>query len=123
MNILTCGGCHKDDDVDIDGFIQALGNDDSSTSGFLEETQGTIESMLPVHRLMDSAPYTLLEEMPAPRLYPLFTRTGTSAACVVSRRGEFRGLLSRVNLISAASHAWRPPRKPRASASRYEPLS
>merc|ERR1711937_633342 len=58
---------------------------------------------LPVHRIMDPAPYTLLEEMPAPRLYPLFTRTNTNAACVVSRRGEFRGLLRRQNLMSATS--------------------
>jgi len=68
------------------------------------------EDAIPVHRIMDPSPYTLLEDMPAPRLYPLFTRTCTHAACVISKRGEFRGLLLRGNLISAANDSLRPMR-------------
>lgn len=118
----------SDEELDIDGFIGGLCTPTNKASKNGREFRYADmhaappkESLVPVHRLMDSAPYTLLEEMPAPRFYPLFTRTGTSAACVVSSRGEFRGLLSRVNLISAASSAWRPPKKSRTN--RYEPLS
>lgn len=58
-----------------------------------------------VHRIMDPAPYLVLEEMPAPRYYPLFVKAGVTAACVVSRSGEFIGILSRVHLISAQKTA------------------
>jgi len=54
---------------------------------------------LPVGRLVDPVPYTILEEMPAPRLYALFAKAGVSTACVVSETGKFQGMISRQGLI------------------------
>mmetsp|Transcript_1153 Transcript_1153/g.2555 ORF Transcript_1153/g.2555 Transcript_1153/m.2555 type:complete len:745 (-) Transcript_1153:54-2288(-) len=54
---------------------------------------------LPVARLVDPVPYTILEEMPAARLYALFSKAGVSTASVVSERGEFRGMITRMGLI------------------------
>eukprot|EP00929_Paragymnodinium_shiwhaense_P056309 TRINITY_DN28183_c0_g1_i1.p1 TRINITY_DN28183_c0_g1~~TRINITY_DN28183_c0_g1_i1.p1 ORF type:complete len:1124 (+),score=262.55 TRINITY_DN28183_c0_g1_i1:442-3372(+) len=54
---------------------------------------------LPLKHLMDAAPYTLLANMPVPRLYTLFTKSGIQAACVVNIRGEFLGILDRSTLI------------------------
>jgi CBS domain-containing protein len=59
---------------------------------------------IPVWQLMDPAPYTLLGEMPAARFYPLFTKMGATAACIVSKEGAFCGILSRRDLIMATSH-------------------
>ncbi|CAJ1427813.1 unnamed protein product [Effrenium voratum] len=56
---------------------------------------------LPIHRVMDPTPFTVTEDMPAPRLYALFAKAGEVAACVTSLRGEFRGILSRDQLIEA----------------------
>lgn len=117
-------GGEGEEDLDIDSFIEALSSPTAGHSDLLDQSciegPGVSEGNLPVHRLMDSSPYMFLEDMPVRRLYPIFTRTCTAAACVVSRRGHFRGLLSRVNLISAASNAWRPVK---VRMSRYEPIS
>jgi len=56
-------------------------------------------SLLPVKRLTERAPYTILEDMPGPRLYALFAKAGAKAACVISEKGEFRGMISRTGLI------------------------
>jgi len=109
-----------DDDLDLDSLIQGLYSPMAHGRRVDLETQATVEAMVPVHCIMDPSPYTLLEDMPAPRLYPLFTNTGASVACVVSRRGEFRGVLSRKNLISAANNALRPQR---AQARKYDRLA
>ncbi|CAE7644999.1 unnamed protein product [Symbiodinium microadriaticum] len=37
--------------------------------------------------------------MPGPRLYTLFAKAGAKAACVISERGEFKGMISRKGLI------------------------
>jgi chloride channel 7 len=58
--------------------------------------------LMPLHRIMDPTPFTIIEEMPAPRLYNLFAKAGERAAVVVSRKGEFRGVISRLGLIKAA---------------------
>lgn len=58
--------------------------------------------VLPIHRVMDPTPFTVVEDMPAPRLYNLFAKAGERAACITSIRGDFRGLLSREQLIAAA---------------------
>jgi len=63
---------------------------------------------LPVYRLMDPSPFILFEDMPAPRFYPLFTKATAAVACVISKDGEFLGIITREDLISAASHALRP---------------
>jgi len=111
----------EDDELDLNNLLGGLYS--PKASGLrLDDEMGAVpseEATLPVHVIMDPSPYTLLEDMPAPRLYPLFTRTGTSAACVVSKRGELRGVLSRVNLISAASNALRPSK---SRSRRYKQL-
>lgn len=99
----------EDDELDLDSLLQGLYSPMAGRLGPDVEAQAASqEATLPVHCIMDPSPYTLLEDMPAPRLYPLFAQAGTSVACVVSKRGEFRGVLSRVNLISAANIALRP---------------
>eukprot|EP00931_Biecheleriopsis_adriatica_P051460 TRINITY_DN29846_c0_g1_i1.p1 TRINITY_DN29846_c0_g1~~TRINITY_DN29846_c0_g1_i1.p1 ORF type:complete len:748 (-),score=122.42 TRINITY_DN29846_c0_g1_i1:71-2314(-) len=65
---------------------------------------GRKDKMLPIHRIMDPTPFMILEDMPAPRLYALFAKAGERAACVVSRDGQFSGLVSREGLIEAARH-------------------
>ena len=71
----------------------------------------------------DPTPFTVVEDMPAARLYNLFAKAGERAACVTSisaqtenkepffepffeplfvSGGDFRGLLSREQLIKAA---------------------
>eukprot|EP00439_Symbiodinium_sp_Y106_P083447 s141_g23.t1 len=40
-----------------------------------------------------------LQDMPGPRLYTLFAKAGAKAACVISERGEFKGMISRKGLI------------------------
>jgi len=59
-------------------------------------------NVLPVKRLTERAPYTILEDMPGPRLYALFAKAGAKAACVISEKGEFRGMISRRGLIATA---------------------
>jgi len=57
------------------------------------------DTLLPVFRLVDRSPYTLLEDMPAPRVYALFAKAGAQAACVVSERGKYLGTISKPGLI------------------------
>lgn len=64
-------------------------------------SSGTVDAMLPVCRIMNPAPWTVLPSMPAVRLYPLFSRLGVSAACVISGQGEFHGVLTRQALLAA----------------------
>eukprot|EP00929_Paragymnodinium_shiwhaense_P046789 TRINITY_DN23805_c0_g1_i1.p1 TRINITY_DN23805_c0_g1~~TRINITY_DN23805_c0_g1_i1.p1 ORF type:complete len:828 (-),score=116.13 TRINITY_DN23805_c0_g1_i1:169-2526(-) len=52
-----------------------------------------------VRRIMDPTPYTIMEDMPAPRMFALFAKAGERACCVVSREGHFRGVISREGLI------------------------
>eukprot|EP00931_Biecheleriopsis_adriatica_P052575 TRINITY_DN30607_c0_g1_i1.p1 TRINITY_DN30607_c0_g1~~TRINITY_DN30607_c0_g1_i1.p1 ORF type:complete len:777 (-),score=139.09 TRINITY_DN30607_c0_g1_i1:123-2177(-) len=58
-------------------------------------------SSLPVFRLAERSPYTILEDMPGPRLYALFAKAGAKSACVVSDKGEFKGMISRGGLVDA----------------------
>lgn len=60
------------------------------------------QDVLPLRRIMDPSPFTVSEDMPAPRLYALFAKAGESAVCVASLRGEFRGIISRGGLIEAS---------------------
>jgi len=59
---------------------------------------------LPIGRLVDPVPYTILEEMPAQRMYALFARGGLNTASVVSENGQFVGMLSRRGLIHHTRH-------------------
>lgn len=59
---------------------------------------------IPVHRIMDHCPHTLLEDMPVSRFYYQFSLGSLDHAAVISKNGEFRGVMTRRNLISAAGH-------------------
>jgi chloride channel 7 len=73
-------------------------------------SQAFTDAPLPVTRIMDPAPYVLVEDMPVVRFYSLFSNSGASVACVISSRGDFRGLLSRRSLIKATVD--KPARRP-----------
>jgi len=88
----------EDDDLRLSQFITEICRTTNTTSSGSEDG----EPRLALHRLMDKAPFTLLETMPLPRFHPLFTRIDVNAACVVSADGDFVGLLSRSSLIDAA---------------------
>jgi len=64
-----------------------------------ESSLDSLDAVLPVSRLTDMSPYTLLHSMPAPRLYALFSLAGVRVACVVGENGEYRGTISRKGLI------------------------
>jgi H+/Cl- antiporter ClcA len=57
---------------------------------------------LPVTSLAEPCPHTVLENMPASRVYDLFAKAGVRAASVVTEVGEFRGMISRTGLIATA---------------------
>lgn len=61
---------------------------------------GTDGPTVPINRLMDAVPHIMLEDMPVSRFYSLYSCGAVREACIVSKRGEFRGILSRRNLIS-----------------------
>lgn len=71
----------------------------SISSGIDEGTQ-----TLSLDRLMDPTPFTVLEDMPAPRLHALFARAGERSCVVIDRNGAFKGLVSRSGLIQACRH-------------------
>lgn len=54
---------------------------------------------LNVQKLIDCAPYVILKDMPAPRLYALFSKGGVSIASVVGTGGKFEGMITRAGLI------------------------
>lgn len=68
-----------------------------------------IESVQPVELLdlrplVDRWPHKVEENMPAPRVYTLFSKAGVTCACVVSSNGEFRGIITRSSLAKAANN-------------------
>jgi len=68
-------------------------------------TRTKSDDLIPLREIMDPAPFTVLDEMLVLRAYPMFTKAGLNAACVVSRTGEFVGVLSRANLLSTSGKA------------------
>lgn len=88
-----------DDDIKNceEGEIECLISD-----GFASP-MGMLPSNVALHigRLVDPVPYTILEDMPAPRMYALFAKAGVNAACVVSDSGVFKGMITRSGLIKA----------------------
>lgn len=78
---------------------EQLGTFISSIVGWQSSLGGT--ALLPVARLAETCPFTILEGMPAPRVYPLFSKAGARAACILSEAGEFRGMITRAGLIAA----------------------
>lgn len=85
--------------VEMTGAIQKLVRTPSMTTNGVR---------IPVHRLMDRCPHTILEDMPVTRFYNMFSLGSVEYAIVVSKHGEFRGVMTRRNLISASSHSYAP---------------
>lgn len=85
-----------DKDVEVAVVIKQLARRPSLTNNGVK---------IPVHRLMDNCPFTILEDMPAPRFYSMFALGSVEHAAVISKRGEFRGVMTRRNLISASGHS------------------
>jgi len=74
--------------------------------------------LLPLERVIDPAPYMLLESMPVQRFYVLFLKAAANVACVVSSQGEFCGLITRSGLCRKASELQQNgPRKPEPKTS------
>jgi len=65
------------------------------------ECEGDSEDLLPLEKIMDSAPHALQEDMPVARFYNIFNKTHANVAVVVSKRGRFRGILTRQDLVEA----------------------
>lgn len=81
--------------------------------------------LIMIHKLMDHTPHTAFEDMPCTRLYPLFTRIGVTAICVVSHDGAFRGIITRQDLLRVQKAGILPESPYRSPISRYaeEPSS
>jgi len=69
-------------------------------------THPSPRAQLPLFEIMDAAPWTVLPNTPAVRLYPLFSRLGANAACVFSSGGRFCGVLTREALLNAGEANW-----------------
>jgi len=66
-----------------------------------DECEGDTEALLPLEKIMDSAPHALQEDMPVSRFYNVFNKTHANVAVVVSKRGRFRGILTRQDIVEA----------------------
>merc|ERR1719183_1846343 len=98
----------EDKALGIERFVSGLAVPPKELGGSSTEDLSGCTVMVPVHRIMDRSPYTILEDMPAPRFYPLFIKAGVSAAAVVSKSGDFLGVLTRGNLISQTRESQMP---------------
>lgn len=94
----------------------------NSMEDLIEDLGGAFspEQNIQVSALMDPTPFLVLENTPVHRLYPVFVRAGAAVACVVTKTGEFRGTISRVNLMQACRRTQdgHPPVSPLPSDSR-----
>lgn len=95
----------EDEDVEEGAFGEAL-TEYATTDGSQARELMRIGLTVPIFRIIDPVPYTVLEDTPAPRLYLLFTRLSIAAVCVVSSTGEFRGVLSRQGMVAASRPEW-----------------
>jgi chloride channel 7 len=81
-------------------------HDDADDQGVSSWLNGIVRDVdpnaLPIYRTMDATPYTIMETLPVPRLYPLFIRAHCVASCVLSKEGFFKGLITRSSLINAS---------------------
>eukprot|EP00747_Dinoflagellata_sp_TGD_P149369 gnl/TRDRNA2_/TRDRNA2_177003_c0_seq17.p1 gnl/TRDRNA2_/TRDRNA2_177003_c0~~gnl/TRDRNA2_/TRDRNA2_177003_c0_seq17.p1 ORF type:complete len:473 (-),score=58.78 gnl/TRDRNA2_/TRDRNA2_177003_c0_seq17:336-1754(-) len=69
---------------------------------------GSSLQSLPVTRIMDPSPFVVFEDMPVSRFYSLFAKAGVMVAVVVSKTGEFCGIITRSHLISGMRNAHMP---------------
>merc|ERR1711972_1065661 len=68
-------------------------------SGVVGRQSSLSGTPLPVLRLAERAPYTALQDMPAPRVYAMFAKAGARVVSVVSERGAYKGMITRSGLI------------------------
>jgi len=59
------------------------------------------ETPLNLRGIMDPIPFEIIEDMPASITYSLFARGVVGIAVVISKEGQFRGVLARSNLMDA----------------------
>lgn len=109
----TLGGlADEDDDAHNEEYMSNMVRQGSpgpaSAAGLSSDPAAGLPPMddwlLPIHKFMDASPYLLLENTPAARLQPLFSRLSLKSACVVSASGAFVGVLTRASLIEATHH-------------------
>jgi chloride channel 7 len=113
----------EDKALGIERFGSGLAFPPKESGGPSTEDLSGCTVMVPVHRIMDRSPYTILEDMPAPRFYPLFIKAGVSAAAVVSKSGDFLGVLTRGNLISQTRESQMPEPQRKQTAEGLSPTS
>lgn len=102
----ACAQLESDLGADIEHGADEVGSSEEGemerlVSDSLANSIGALapSAKLPVGRLVDPVPYTILEEMPAPRCYALFAKAGVNTASVVSDAGVFKGMITRNCLI------------------------
>eukprot|EP00747_Dinoflagellata_sp_TGD_P149381 gnl/TRDRNA2_/TRDRNA2_177003_c0_seq9.p1 gnl/TRDRNA2_/TRDRNA2_177003_c0~~gnl/TRDRNA2_/TRDRNA2_177003_c0_seq9.p1 ORF type:complete len:482 (-),score=47.28 gnl/TRDRNA2_/TRDRNA2_177003_c0_seq9:336-1781(-) len=69
---------------------------------------GSLYQTIPVTRIMDPSPFMVFEDMPVSRFYSLFAKAGVMIAVVVTKTGEFCGIITRSHLISGMRNAHMP---------------
>eukprot|EP00929_Paragymnodinium_shiwhaense_P007820 TRINITY_DN111723_c0_g1_i1.p1 TRINITY_DN111723_c0_g1~~TRINITY_DN111723_c0_g1_i1.p1 ORF type:complete len:764 (+),score=124.79 TRINITY_DN111723_c0_g1_i1:202-2493(+) len=74
----------------------------SADVGRVSSEVGGIDALMPVGRLADKVPYTMMHTMPAPRAYGMFAKAGIRAAALVTEEGKFRTMITRRGLILTA---------------------
>lgn len=94
------GAQRQQQEAEVGGFERLVSDSMVSKLGDLSPT-----AQIPVDRLVDPVPYTILEELPAPRVYALFAKAGITTACLVSEAGQYRGMISRAGLIAITRQA------------------
>merc|ERR1711920_324148 len=72
----------------------------SGQVGRESQGDGLLGMPLPIVRLADRMPLMILDEMPLPRFYSLFSRSGVRCVAVVTEDGEYSGMISRAGLIA-----------------------
>mmetsp|Transcript_95562 Transcript_95562/g.169692 ORF Transcript_95562/g.169692 Transcript_95562/m.169692 type:complete len:755 (-) Transcript_95562:210-2474(-) len=93
--------------IEVPDERRSAGSGREASTSSQASTSAPATSALPLFKIMDAAPWTVLPNTPAARLYPLFSRLGANAACVISSTGTFHGVLTRKALLNAGEEDWR----------------
>jgi len=110
------------------GFIKVMFSEQNKPAEDREDGH-EVEELVPIDRIMDWAPHALREDMPVSRFYNVFNKTDAHVAIVVSKRGRFRGILTRASLINLQiklhneGHRPREQPAPRGSESEASPAN
>jgi len=122
----SCGHLHEANaEAKLRDMIRVIFANAKQQSDEAADTEGDTEALLPLEKIMDSAPHALQEDMPVSRFYNMFNKTHANVAVVVSKRGRFRGILTRQDIIEANArlHAEGKHKEPLVTASLATPTS